>query len=495
MKYRVILLLVFIVIIALVDTSFASVSIQDQYNFSTEKKPPLVVYNNTYNLFDIANTTTNKYNTEATSNITSIWISAAYSDDNCTMVTNSYGCTILYSYTANQYYSIGSPYNTEKYYGPITGIAGTRNYDGTGNPLILLLTEYGYIFYYYQGSWNIFENSSGNILKLPGSNWTSLTANTYASTTQLYILGLLGLVTPTYFYATNLNGTVWYWDTYNSQYGIFSSSKAPQGIISTAAYCDETSVSDDNLYGLSYSGYIYYLSPDGWQIYNTTKIPNNEVSISISGLTNPYLYVLNLNNKTSLYVSNNTVVSSVTSGFTKVSGIVDNNGTNEALTVYCGYSTSYPVFWAFQTNGTVLYNISNSNDPLLINWEVNNNVLPTYIYPVFLGLKDLNSNIGFNITLIYNYSNGISNINNLSIYYNNTKLQKEFSIINGEIKEYDNPVSITYSTPVLINITLKPNSAYNTYIKFYVVYYNNGVYILYIFNMNIINHFPYWKIK
>ncbi len=471
-----------------------AVDILSKYNIATSKVSPYVEYNNTYNN-DFANTSTNKYNTTATSTITSVWVDAAYSDDNCTMVTNSYGCTILYSYATEEYHQIGSPYNTEKYYGPITGIAGTKSYDGSGDPLIILLTEDGYIFHYYKGVWSLFESSNGSIIKLPGSNWTSLTANTYASTTQVYLFSSLFLGTATYFYATNLNGTVWYCDSYSGDYGLFSSSKSPQGIISTAAYCDETATSDNHLYGLSYSGYIYYLTSTGWEIYNTTPTLSGSVSISISGLGNPYMYELNMHNKTSLYVSENTITSASTSGFTETGGMVDNRETNEALTVYHGDSTSYPIFWAFQTNGTVLYNQSSSNDPTSIGWKFHGDALPIYRYPKFLALNDLNSTFGFNITLLYNTSIGESNINNMSIYYNNTHLYKELSLVNGILTSYEVPVAINYSIPVAINITLKPNSAYNSYMEFYVEYYYKGVYIFYFFNINIVNHFSYWKIS
>ena len=484
-----------------------AVDISSQYNISIHNVSPFIVYNNTSYNNGLQNTTLHGDKTEAISNITSVWVDAAYSDDNCTMVTTSYGNTTLYSYSAGKYHNIGSPYNTEKYkqdygkYGPITGIAGTKSYDGTGNPLIILLTEDGYIFNYYGGSWSLFENTTGATKLIPGSNWTSLTANTYASLHQIYVYNLITgtnvLIsgTATYFYATNLNGTVWAWNSCTSDYGQFSSYHSPkgQGIISTAAFCDETATSDNNLYGLSYSGYIYYLTSSGWELYNTTPIPSGDVSISISGVNNPYLYVLNMHNKTSLYVSNKTITSASTSGFTETGGIVDNQETNEALTVYCGGSTSYPVFWAFQTNGTVLYDKSSSNDPTSFNWQLKSrNVLPTHIYHTFLALNDINSTIGFNTTLLYDSSQGKSNINYLSIYYNNTHLYEEFSLVNGDS---DISVAINHKIPVAINLTLKPNSAYNASMNFSVVYYNNGVYISYILNINIINHFSYWNIN
>ena len=113
-----------------------AVDISSQYNISIHNVSPFIVYNNTSYNNGLQNTTLHGDKTEAISNITSVWVDAAYSDDNCTMVTTSYGNTTLYSYSAGKYHNIGSPYNTEKYkqdygkYGPITGIAGTKSYDG-----------------------------------------------------------------------------------------------------------------------------------------------------------------------------------------------------------------------------------------------------------------------------------------------------------------------------------------------------------------------------
>ena len=494
MRYKITALIIFIILIMMITPSFASVNIQSQYNTSTKSVSPYVIYNNSHN-YDLANTTTNKYNTTATSNITSIWVDAAYSDDNCTMATNSYGYTILYSYTTGKYNYIGSPYDSiTKYYGPVTGIAGTKNYDDTGNPLIVLLTQYGYIFHYYQGAWALFTNSSNDIIKLPGSDWASLTANTYASTTQFYFFGSF-FGTATYFYATNVNGTVYYWDTYTVDYVLFNSYRSPHDIISTAAYCDETSNSSDYLYGLSYSGYVYYLTSSGWEIYNTTPLPSGSVSIAISGLDNPYMYVLNIHNNTSLYVSENTITSSSTSAFSTTTGIIDNKQTNEAITVYCGDTVSDPIFYTYQTNGTVLFYESTSNDPAVFNWGVlGTNTFLTYMYPVFLGLNDVNPTIRFNVTLLYDASTGLENINNISIYYNNSKLYKEFSFIHGILNKYNIPITITHLIPVTVNLTLRPNNSYNGYMQFSVLYFYKGVYISYILDINIINHFSYWNI-
>ena len=494
MRYKIVALLIFIILIMMITPSFASVNIQSQYNVSTKSVSPYIVYNNTHNYPPFAETTTNKYHTLATSDITSVWVDAAYSDDNCTMATNSYGYTILYSYTTGKYNYIGSPYNSiTKYYGPVTGIAGTKSYDGTGGPIIVLLTQYGYIFYYYQGSWALFTNSGNDIIKLPGSDWASLTANTYASTTQNYFFIFSG--TATYFYATNVNGTIYYWDTYTGDYGLFNSYKSPYDIISTAAYCDETSTSDNNLYGLSYSGYVYYLTTSGWDIYNTTPLPSGSVSIAISGLDNPYMYALNIHNNTSLYVSENTITSSSSSAFSKTTGIIDNKQTNEALTVYCGDTVSYPIFFTYQTNGTILYNLSDSADTTAFNWNVLGTIpFGTYNYPAFLALNEVNTITRFNVTLLYDGSTGLENINNISIYYNNSKLYKEFSFIHGILNKYNIPINITYSIPVTVNLTLRPNSSYNAYMQFSVLYFYKGVYISYILNINIINHFSYWNI-
>ena len=484
--------------ISMVKPSLTAVDILSQYNVSVNNVSPPVLYNNTYNNnhnYGLVRTSTNEYNTNATSTIatstiTSVWVDAAYSDANCTMATNSYGYTILYSHTTDKYHYIGSPYDSiTTYYGPVTGIAGTKNYDDSGYPIIVLLTQCGYIFNYYQGSWSLFKNASNYIIKLPGSNWASLTANTYDSPN-------------TNFYATNLNGTVWYEDTSALEYGEFNSHTSAHNIISTAAYCDETSTSDDNLFGLSYSGYVYYLTSSGWEIFNTTPLPSGSISIALSGLNNPYLYVLNIHNNTSLYVSESEVTSVYTSAFSDTSGIIDHKQTNEALAVYCSESGKHhdtiyhTTFYAYQTNGTVLNYSSTATDITDFNWEVNRtNEFPAHEYLPFIGLKDVDSNIEFNVIFLYDSSTGLNNINCIFIYYNNSQLYKEFSVVNGIKNTYETPVTITTSTPVTVNLTFIPNSAYNSYMEFFVGYYYKGVYIFYLFNINIINHFSYWEIS
>lgn len=489
--------LVFLVIIVSLILTFPSsalVNVHASYTMDTKTVAPYVIYNNVRNYDNLTYTVIDKNATMADSNITSIWAVASYSDNTYSMWTNSYGFTVVYDFSNNSLYQIGTPYDTIRYFGAITGIAGTSNYNYTGNPLVLLLTENGYIFYYYTGAWNILTASTGSIIKLPGNNWTSLTANTYASTTRFSFFGFqFGI--PTYFFATSLNGTVWYWDTGTGNFGLFNSNEAPQGIINTAAYYDETSVSNDNLYGLSYSGYVYYLGSNGWQIYNTTPIPPNDTSIALSGLNNPYLYVTNLANNTTLYASSSTVTSGTTSSFVKTTGKIDSSGTNEALTIYDGTDVSYPNFYVYETNGTILDYASGSSDPTSFTWGLYfTNLLPVYRYSPFLGLNDTTKTFSFSALLYYKNSKGISNVENLSIYFNNSILTKEFSLSKGIVDNYRIPTSISYTTPIAINVSLMPNTAYNANLYFSVVYYQSGTYIIYDFNVTIINHFSWFPL-
>ncbi len=496
MRYKIAALIIFIIIIMMITPSFASVNIQSQYNTSTESVSPYIIYNNTHNYPPFAETTTNKYHTLATSDITSIWADASYSMDVYSMGTNTYGDTIVFDFETGQYYFIGSPYDTCAYRGPITGIAGTSNFDNSGNPLIVLLTQYGYIFGYHYSQtsgkyiWNLFVNSYTNDpIKLAGDNWTSLTANTYATVES----------DDSYFYATNLNGTVYDWNANTGNYGLFNSALAPKGIISTAAYYDECSISDNNLFGLSYSGTIYYLSSQGWEIFNSTPLPTGEISIAISGLYYPYLYALNIHNNSSLYVSTREISDVTSSTFKETTGIIDNQETNEALTIYCGEYTTYPVFYAMETNGTTMIYKSGVYDTTDFNWGLlGNDRFPCYYYPEFLALNSVNNTNTFHAILSYNSSINLKNIQNLNyfiMYYNNSDLYEEFSYINGTEKDYGTPVLINSSTPIAINITLRPNSAYNANLQFLVVYYYHGVYIGYLLNIDIINHFSYWKLN
>jgi hypothetical protein len=482
-------IIVIVITFSFVFPSFGSIGLQDQYNIAKgENIPPDIVYNDTYNN-TFSNTVVNKYGTMANSTLTSVWTDTAYSDYTCTLVSNTLGEIMVYNYENDTGYNISSPYkNIKTYYGTITGIAATSDYDCTGNPLIVEETDRGYFFNYYENAWSIFKNSTGSIIKLPGDNWTSLTTNTYASSVRF----------DTCFVATNINGTVWAWNSDNGEYGLINSNLSPQGIISTVMFCNAT-----YLYGLSESGNIYRLSTSstsGWEKININPLPAGSISIGISG--NPfssasciYMYVLNLHNGTSLYISNNSICGNTSITFSPTSGIIDTKNTNEALTIYCGFGTFYPEFYVYQTNGTSLDFISETTDPESFNWEVyETNIFKPVQFSPFLGMKDMDKSISFNISLLYSNSTGINNLNYLSVNFNNINLYSEF-FYNGSVNNSALGVPINYSYPVSINITLLPNSAYNSYLEFNVVYYTGGVYIFYTLNITIINHFKYWNLN
>ncbi|MEM0140309.1 MAG: hypothetical protein QXZ44_06870 [Ferroplasma sp.] len=474
----------FLTLIFISTSSFASVIINNNYPVNTSPVQSPVEFNNSTNLQNLFSTEDFNNNTSAISNITSVWPDTSYSDSDYSVVANTFGSALVYNHTSSLYYPIGSPYNDFNYSGPITGIAGASDYDSTGNPIFIELSYQGHIFYYYDNTWGVF-----NVI-LPGNGWVSLTANAYGESICGY---------STYFIATNINGTAYAWDSDTGYYYIWNEIPSQYPIISTVAGALETSNSCDCLYGLSYSGNVMLLTSSGWQPYGNVST-HDDVSISISfcGYYCQYLYVLSEDNNTSLSVSNNAVSGSTSNTFTQSSGNIDHSGTNEALSIWYNSSSCTNSFYAYQTNGTALvYNsTSSSADITSFDWSVMGThiLTQTYTYSKILYLDDDTANTYYAL-LDYSHSINISNINSISVYFNNSEPVKEFSYYNSIINSTLNGVKISESVPVLVNMSILPNNAHNTTIYFKLVYYNanKSIYLFYDYKINIINKFSWWS--
>ncbi len=166
------------------------------------------------------------------------------------------------------------------------------------------------------------------------------------------------------------------------------------------------------------------------------------------------------------------------------------------MTKYCGEYTLYPQFYVYQTNGTSLNFDSSNINTNSFTWAIyQNNIFKPVKYVTFLALIDLNKTYPFNASIVFQSSKNISNLYYFLINFKNNNLYKEFLYKNNTITDYGSVATINNSTPIYINVTLLPNSAYNSYLEFNIVYYTGGVYVSYILNITIINHFQYWKLN
>ncbi len=425
----------------------------------------------------------NQYKDQAYMNITSMWSSGITCDDNGNVFwTDTFG-DVLVSWV-NLHYSIsdlGSPYSSGFCYaGPITSIAAVNfTYGGTSYQYVVVLTYNGYVFGYNIATESWFNATS--LWNLPLTQypapWTSVTSNTEGNYFGYY----------EYFFFTDLYGNVYRYNVISpnssgwllKNYTTSSNLKIISNAISYNGY----------FYSISYNGNVYVYTSSGWSTYASTGI-NGLKSIAIS-YTNGggYLFLLQINNGTTLYVSSNNN-GSLTGSFSSYGTIVFSKGTNEALTIdrYSG------TFWAIQTNGTIAGS-SNPNN----GWGYSNNLLSPFIYNV--NMLSLNSTYSSNFMAYAYYvmptNNSYLNMLNFTLYFNGSdnKMNLEYYYQPGSSENLANPALLTNSRGLIINVTLMPDTSYNSYFNFNVIIYPqnnpNSVIFVYVLNIRIINHFSF----
>ena len=108
--------------------SRSDVSISYNYPVSVGNISPSIVYNNSSNFPPLWSTNLNVPKTQAYTNITSIWSSDIYCDDNGNVFwTDTYGNVFVAWVNQNyEIYSLGTPYSYFAYSGPITSIAAVN---------------------------------------------------------------------------------------------------------------------------------------------------------------------------------------------------------------------------------------------------------------------------------------------------------------------------------------------------------------------------------
>jgi len=482
-KITVIFSVVFLFLIAEVPLANSNAVLSYSYTTKISSISPKIVYNNSTNFPPFWWTNLNSYKDQAYMNITSIWSSGITCDDNGNVFwTDTYGNVYVFWVNLNYAFSnLSSPYFSGfSYAGPITSIAAI-NYTNVGINMayVVVLTYYGYVFAYdlinhywfnATSTWNL------PLTKYPAP-WTSVTANLegafYGYDEGFIFTDLYG---NEYKYNPYAGSGSWIYTNYGSTNSV--------NIISTCAYYPGYD-SPDYTYGISYNGNVYVADSSGWILYNSTGING---LIGITADYYGYLYLLQINNNTPLYISN-TQAGSTSGTFSAYGYNVFSQGTAAGL----GYDQYYGIFWAIQTNGT----IAGSSDPTY-GWGYTNNLLFKYDY---LRMLSLNSTYSSNFMAYAYYvtpkNNSYLNMLNFTLYFtgSDNKMNLEYYYQPGSGKNPANPALLTSSQGLMINVSLMPNTAYNSYFNFYVIIYPqnnpNSVIFVYILNIRIINHFSY----
>ncbi len=484
-KIIIIFSVVFLFLIAEIPVANSNAVLSYSYTTKISSISPKIVYNNATNFPPLWWTNLNSYKDQAYMNITSIWSSGITCDDNGNVFwTDTYGNVMVAWVNLNHaIYDLGSPYLSGfSYAGPITSIAAVNftTYHTTYS-YVVVLTYNGYVF-----GFNVATKTWFNATftwKLPLTKypapWTSVTANLEGASHGY----------PEGFIFTDLYGNEY---KYDPRYGKADSgwvyknygSTNSVNIISTCAYYLGYDYYDYT-YGISYNGNVYVADSSGWILYDSTGI-NGLIGITTD--QNGYLCLLQINSNTPLYISNNQARS--TSGTFSAYG---NNVFSQGTATGLGYDQNNGIFWAIQTNGTV----AESPDPTS-GWTYLNNLLYQYNY---LRMLSLNSTYSSNFMAYAYYvtpkNNSYLNMWNFTLYFNGSdnKLNLEYYYQLGSWKNPANPALLTSSQGLIINVSLMPNTAYNSYFNFYVIIYPqnnpNSVIFVYILNIRIINHFSY----
>jgi len=212
-KITIIFSVVFLFLIAEIPVANSNAVLSYSYTTKISSISPKIVYNNSTNFPPLWWTNLNSYKDQAYMNITDIWASSIYTQENDTTVfADSYG-DIIISWNGVSRSYIQSPYiigytnltgkTSYAYLGPIVSVAA-MNISYPKRAFIDMLTQNGAIFElnetYRPFTWV-------EVAKLPGTNWTSVTTNVRA---QYYHIN------DEYFYYTNYNGTVYVRDIYNN---------------------------------------------------------------------------------------------------------------------------------------------------------------------------------------------------------------------------------------------------------------------------------------
>jgi|GEM_PF-3415154 len=250
---------------------------------------------------------------------------------------------------------------------------------------------------------------------------------------------------------------------------------------------DGTAGVNMTLYAISWNGTVWQLFTNGWHSYSHLFLNGSRAITLIQGTNwqNSYLFIANLFNKTNTYESSMIEYNNLT--FSPQSSIFS-YGTLESLS----YDPNAPYLKALETNGTVAYGIINS-------WKYVNNLINFYYeYPTFLAINSTYSQ-NFKANASYNHGQ-LWYMYNFTLYFNDSakNLLLEFAYQNGSLPNLaQKPAILSNKRGILINVTMKPNMAFNS--KFYFIVYfqaaSNSVIIGYIFNIRIINHFPFIPIK
>ncbi len=485
-KITVISVIVFLFLIAEIPVASSSTILSYSYPTTISSISPKIVYNNSTNFPPLWWTNLNSYKDQAYMNITSIWSSGITCDDNGNVFwTDTFGNVSVAWVRLNYAISyLGSPYSRGfSYAGPITSIAAVNfTYKGTSYQYVVVLTYNGYVFGYNiatNGWFNATSHWNLPLTQYP-TPWTSVTSNTEGINSGYY----------EDFFFTDLYGNVYIYNVTSPNHSGWLLNKYTTSsnlkIISNAVSYE------DYMYSISYNGTVYVYTSSGWSTYDSTGI-NGLISIAIS-YTNSggYLFLLQINNGTTLYESSNTAGSPKNS-FSSYGTIIFSKGTNEALTIDRHYR-HHGIFWAIQTNGTIAGS-SNPNN----GWSYSNNLLPLYIYNV--NMLSLNSSYSSDFMAYANYimptNNSYSNMLNFTLYFNGSdnKMNLEYYYQPGSSKNPANPALLTNSRGLIINVTLMPNTSYNSYFNFNVIIYPqnnpNSVIFVYILDIRIINHFSY----
>ncbi len=434
----------------------------------------------------------NQYKDQAYMNITSIWSSGITCDDNGNVFwTDTFGNVLVEWVNLNYAISdLGSPYSSGFCYaGPITSIAAINLTNSNINmAYVVVLTYYGYAFAYDLINHDWFNATSKWDLPLQNYPypWTSVTANLEA---EAYDYNY-GYNYNEGFIFTDLYGNEYQYNPYNGSdsYWVYTNYNSANSfnIISTCAYYPGYDYYNYT-YGISYNGNVYVDESKGWVLYDSTGI-NGLIGITTDN--NGNLYLLQINNDTPLYVSSNGA-GSTSGNFSAYGYNVFSQGTDAGL----GYDQNDDIFWALQTNGTIASS-SNPNN----GWVYTNNLLSPFIYNI--NMLSLNSSYSSDFMAYAYYvtpttNNSYSNMLNFTLYFNGSdnKMNLEYYYQPGSSKNPANPALLTNSRGLIINVTLMPNTSYNSYFNFNVIIYPqnnlNSVILVYILDIRIINHFSY----
>ncbi len=212
-KLTVIFSVVFLFLIAEIPFANSNAVLSYSYPTKISSISPKIVYNNSTNFPPFWWTNLNSYKDQAYVNITDVWASSIYTQENDTTVfADSYG-DIIISWNGGVSRSyIQSPYiigytnltgkTSYAYLGPIVSVAAI-NISYPKRAFIDMLTQNGAIFElnetYRPFTWV-------EVAKLPGTNWTSVTTNLRGDYYNYQ----------EYFFYTNYNGTVYARDIYNN---------------------------------------------------------------------------------------------------------------------------------------------------------------------------------------------------------------------------------------------------------------------------------------